>query len=270
MNSKNIEKDNLLSLNRFYENIAFKKEDFSYYTCPIGITRKKKVLDMLSPQKNDIICDLGCGDGNLSKAIVKKVKEVHGLDISPTRVKRAKKNGIKAICSDACFTPFESGFFDKVICTEVIEHVVDPEKLICEINRILKNNGIAVLTVPLMQKIEKTLLDVPKIDLEQMDYGKMIRKYNITGAHLHSFSEQGIIKLLEETGYRIELVKYTHEYEPKFKKKLIYSTLSFLKKKVNLIKHSRVMDSIFDKLIFSFYRKKENELHHIIILACKR
>ena len=142
MNLKNTEKDKLRSLTRFYENIASKHEDYGYYACPIGITRKKKVIDMLSPQKNDIICDLGCGDGNLSKDIVKKVKEVHGVDISPTRVKRAQKKGIKAICSDACFTPFESDFFDKVICTEVIEHIMEPKKLIREINRILKEGGI--------------------------------------------------------------------------------------------------------------------------------
>jgi SAM-dependent methyltransferase len=43
----------------------------------------------------------------------------------------------------------ENDSFDVVICTEVMEHVVDPQKLIQEISRILKPGGLLLLSAPL-------------------------------------------------------------------------------------------------------------------------
>lgn len=52
------------------------------------------------------------------------------------------------IC-DATDIPVESCSFDAVLCTEVLEHVPMPEKVIGEIARILKKGGILILTAPL-------------------------------------------------------------------------------------------------------------------------
>lgn len=262
--NKKLEKNNQIALTRFYENLASKYEDSGYYTHPIGISRKKKVIRMLSPQKSDIICDLGCGDGNLSKFIVKKVEEVYGIDISPTRVRRSQKKGIKAICADVCSTPFKSDYFDKVICSEVIEHIINSKELLQEINRILKKGGTAVLTVPFNQKIEKTLLDVTKEDLEQMDYEEIKRKYHITEDHLNSFSEECFTKLLEEEKFTIKQIDYTHEYEAKLKGASIISSLG-----AQLIKRLNIAEAIYNKIIFLFYKEREDKKHHIIVQVSK-
>jgi 2-polyprenyl-3-methyl-5-hydroxy-6-metoxy-1,4-benzoquinol methylase len=265
--NKNSDKEKLSALARFYENLASKYGDAGYYTHPIGIHRKKKIIKMLYPQKSDIICDLGCGDGNLSRDIVKKAKKIYGADISPTRVKKARKNGIDAVCADVCSTPFKSNYFDKVICSEVIEHVINPKELIHELNRLIKKGGIAALTVPFNQKIEKTLLDVPKEDLEQMDYEEIKKKYHVTEDHLNSFSEEGFIKLLEEAGFIIKQVDYTHKYELRFKIGLIYSVISLLK--IKFINRSNIAETIYNKIIFLFYKEKEDK-GHIVVQACKK
>lgn len=265
--NKNLEKEKLRALARFYENLASKYGDAGYYTHPIGISRKKKIIKMVDPQKNDVICDLGCGEGNLSRDIVKKVKKIYGVDISPTRVKRARKNGIDAVCADVCLTSFKSNCFDKVICSEVIEHVINPKELIHELNRILKKGGTVVLTVPFNQKIEKTLLDVPKEDLEQMDYNEIKKRYHVTEDHLNSFSEEGFIKLLEEEGFTVKQIEYTRKYEPKFKEKLIYSAISLLK--IRFINRSNIAEAIFNRIVFLFYKEKGDK-GHIVVRACKR
>lgn len=267
INPKNLEKHKLKSLAVFYENLASKYGDAGYYTHPIGICRKRKIIKMIDPQKDDVICDLGCGEGNLSRDIVKKAKKIYGVDISPTRVKKARKNGIDAVCADVCSTPFKSNYFDKVICSEVIEHVINPKELIRELNRILKKGGIAALTVPFNQKIEKTLLDVPKEDLEHMDYEEIKKKYHVTQDHLHSFSKEGFVKLLKEGGFTIKQVDYTHKYEPRFKIRLIYSVISFLKIKFGNC--SNITERICDKIIFLFYKEKEDK-GHIVVQASKR
>lgn len=265
--NKELKKKNWFALAKFYENLAHRYEDNHYYTHPIGISRKNKVLMMLNPQKNDMICDLGCGDGNLSKGIVKKVKEVYGVDISPTRVRRANKKGIKAICGDVCSIPFKSDCFEKVICSEVIEHIIEPRKLLREISRILRREGIAVLTVPANQKIEKTLLDIPIENLEQMEYDEIKKRHQIIDSHLYSFSEEHFIKLLKAEKFLIKYIDYTYNYEPKFKEKLLYVFLFLLN--LRFIKKLNVGETVFNKIIFFFYKKKKNEKHHLIVQISK-
>ena len=50
------------------------------------------------------------------------------------------------VISDVTETPFGDNEFDTVICTEVLEHVEDPFKLISEISRILKGGGYAIIS----------------------------------------------------------------------------------------------------------------------------
>lgn len=57
-------------------------------------------------------------------------------------------------CADKYFDgikiPLESESFDAVLCTEVLEHAVDPELLVAEIFRILRPGGRLCVTVPFM------------------------------------------------------------------------------------------------------------------------
>lgn len=44
--------------------------------------------------------------------------------------------------------PFKSESFDTVLCTEVIEHIPEPQKIMSEISRVLRKNGVLILTAP--------------------------------------------------------------------------------------------------------------------------
>ena len=248
------------ALSKFYENLAASSEDISYYIHPIGIERKRKIISMISPSKKDVICDLGCGDGNLSAKLVTKVKRVYGVDISSTRVKRARNKGINAVCADAVLTPFLPESFDKIICSEVIEHVINPKEVFHEIKRMLKSNGCAVLTVPYNEKLEKTLMNVPKEDLALLSYKEIIRKYNIVDTHLHSFSEQKFIDLLEREKFTIKQIDYTHRYYPKSKKLIV--PIAFLSK---FIKRLNMNSIVLDRIIFFLYKLKKDMRAHIIV-----
>ena len=54
------------------------------------------------------------------------------------------------ICGMAPPIPCQNESFDTVICTEVIEYINDPAELIREISRVLKPNGIVILSVPFL------------------------------------------------------------------------------------------------------------------------
>ena len=64
--------------------------------------------------------------------------------------------------------PFTAGLFDWVICIEVLEFIVHPEKLISEINRILKPKGKLVLTSPFLYRIHGKPFDLQRFTDEKI------------------------------------------------------------------------------------------------------
>ncbi|MEK7505344.1 MAG: class I SAM-dependent methyltransferase [Patescibacteria group bacterium] len=85
--------------------------------------------------------DIGCRDGYWSLCLEKKGYTVTSLDIDPhygPALKHNVEEGLK----------FDDNSFDLIWCTEVIEHLHDPDKFLNEINRVLSPGGLSVLTTP--------------------------------------------------------------------------------------------------------------------------
>lgn len=71
-------------------------------------------------------------------------RAVH-VDIAPER-----RPDVQA---DAAALPFLEGVFDFVLCTEVMEHVVDPDPILCELHRVLRPGGRLFLCAPFLYRI---------------------------------------------------------------------------------------------------------------------
>lgn len=115
-----------------------------------------ELLENISELKNKIILDFGCGDGALAYLLWKKgAKEVYGVDNSEIAIKYAieKHKQHKTDCHFELITNyetiFEENYFDFVICTDVIEHVLEPLRLLNEIKRVMKTGGSAVISTPI-------------------------------------------------------------------------------------------------------------------------
>ncbi len=97
------------------------------------------------------ILDIGCGSGFLAGLIRKELPdiEIHGVDFSIEALKRCK-NLSQVYCVDLeqSHLPFKGEVFDLIICTEVLEHLFQPERVVAEIHRLLTINGIGIITVP--------------------------------------------------------------------------------------------------------------------------
>lgn len=91
--------------------------------------------------------DLGCGTG----LILRHIPEVAvGLDINPRNLRRCKTHAPSGqlVLGDAESLPFADCSFSMVICTEVLEHLLDPSQCVGEIKRVLKAGGILIGDVP--------------------------------------------------------------------------------------------------------------------------
>ncbi len=98
------------------------------------------------------LLDIGCGTGTIGIYLkeILGAREVYGIEISETRVAAACQKGIRCVQIDLneSSIPFEDNSFDAIFCGEVIEHLVDPDRLLDEISRTLAPKGVCILTTP--------------------------------------------------------------------------------------------------------------------------
>jgi ubiquinone/menaquinone biosynthesis C-methylase UbiE len=103
------------------------------------------------------VLDIGCGDG-AGLSTVKPSADYTGLDISPTQVtymkqhfrswKNKRSGTVSIIEHDAVPLPCPSKSFDLILACDVLEHVLEPEKLLSEIQRVLTPRGYLFVSIP--------------------------------------------------------------------------------------------------------------------------
>jgi SAM-dependent methyltransferase len=91
--------------------------------------------------------DAGCGAGAIASIIAEKLPlcSVCGVDVAPLP---QPVPAVTFSTADICALPFRDGFFDAVVCSEVLEHLFDPAAAAREISRVLAPGGAAFITVP--------------------------------------------------------------------------------------------------------------------------
>lgn len=91
------------------------------------------------------VLDIGSGRGGYSYALTNNGAHAISLDMEIKKFTAANKGFINA---DAASLPFKPYSFDIVFCSSVIEHLKEPKKMLLEIRRILKKEGICYLSFP--------------------------------------------------------------------------------------------------------------------------
>jgi SAM-dependent methyltransferase len=102
------------------------------------------------------VLDYGCGDGALLGILARRAKgaavDLHGYDPNALGIELARSalelHGVRATLHTSTGS-IPDGFFDCVVCTEVIEHASAPGALLDQIARMLKPGGRLVITTPI-------------------------------------------------------------------------------------------------------------------------
>ncbi|MEI8361144.1 MAG: class I SAM-dependent methyltransferase [bacterium] len=140
--------------------------------------------------KSKKILDYGCGLGGNIKYI-SRFGEYLGVDILDSNIDYAtQRYGVgKFIKFDGRTLPFDSFSFDEVHCYDVLEHVNDLDITLNDIDRVLKNDGKIVITVPARISEEMLLKIKP-------DYFSEV-------AHVRIVDEAELSFKLEAIGYKL-------------------------------------------------------------------
>lgn len=151
---KDLEKE---SLNEFYNTIDGDIDEKAYNSDLLvqkywQQRRTDEIKSCFKIDENDIIIDIGCGSGVQIREIgASGSKKVLGIDLNKNALKFARGKNIPNadyIIADAECLPLKPEIADKVICAEIIEHLISPEDMISEIKRILGPGGGIVITTP--------------------------------------------------------------------------------------------------------------------------
>ncbi|WP_267359221.1 MULTISPECIES: class I SAM-dependent methyltransferase [unclassified Methylobacterium] len=99
-----------------------------------------------------IVLDVACGEGYGSSLLGARARSVLGIDIDPATVAHAERryasDRVRFQVGDIACLPVADASVDIAICFETIEHVADQPGAVAELRRVLKPDGILVISTP--------------------------------------------------------------------------------------------------------------------------
>ena len=114
------------------------------------------LLDKIAEDVNagDITLEVACGAGLVALKIAHRASNIYAIDISEPMVDEAKEkmkakeiNNIEFSVEDAYSLPFDNEMFNTVICNSALHNMINPQKALSEIKRVLKPDGRLIATI---------------------------------------------------------------------------------------------------------------------------
>ena len=161
------------------------------------------ILDTIENLQITSLLDVGCGTGIILSKIHERNKKLslYGIDLSPNMIEQTEKRlagHVKCIVGDAEALPYEVASFDAVLCSFSFHHYPHPEKVLSEMNRILKPSGKLIIVDPWMPTPFRQIFNTAIIYSKSGDF--------------HSYSKGEITKMLQKSGFQTSQFSHpTHD-----------------------------------------------------------
>ena|SRR5258708_14395630 len=188
------------------------------------------------------VADIGCGEQPLKEKILKLGANYIGFDIQQNT-----NNTVDVICFAEDLKSADMAF-DVVLCTEVLEHVNDYKKSFAELVRVLKKDGILIITTPFMYPLHEEPHDKQRLTIH--NFFELAKTNDLT------------VISIGKTGNDLEVLATLWDrmwlYNGKYK---------FLKKIRNTFARSCVnLPVYFFSKLFSSWFPKKSYLNNIAVL----
>jgi 2-polyprenyl-3-methyl-5-hydroxy-6-metoxy-1,4-benzoquinol methylase len=128
-------------------------EYYSRAPWPIRLVERRR-LDIIRSFTGEVagmdVAEVGSGGGHVLKMFAEA--RLTAIDVSGVFLEQARRNlaglDVRFLKGEVEKLALPPASFDRIICTEVLEHTLDPEAVLSEIARLLRPDGFAVVTVP--------------------------------------------------------------------------------------------------------------------------
>jgi len=188
--------------------------------------------------------DLGCGTGDVIAELEKRGYEVWGVELNKNAVNFIKKcfklKNIYGMSFDEFFKLPNLPKFDIIIFFEVIEHLDNPLEFIKNASKLLKEDGIIVLSTPSRERIAANLSD-----------------WDFSPHHLTRWNEKAISNLFKNINFKINCIYYVDRFKvifnslaEKFRFGLVVKTIKISKnKEISSKKSAAIKNTILTKIV---------------------
>ncbi|MCX6755433.1 MAG: class I SAM-dependent methyltransferase [Candidatus Nomurabacteria bacterium] len=157
------------------------------------------------------VLDVGCGDGRIIKIITENTKNIVGIDNDPIAIKNARNQLIefpstKLVEGDGLNMPFVNESFDIIVFMMTLVNFGNNKiSVLKEINRVLKRDGILLLSVYSEDAYETRLKMYTEIGLPIKNYenGKFVFNAMASAETSQQFSIEELSSLVKEGGFKI-------------------------------------------------------------------
>jgi SAM-dependent methyltransferase len=168
-------------------------------------------FDRLGVNPGDRILDIGCGFGRHSFEALRRGCKVVSADLALPELRAVRdimgamsetedlppSHSGDAACTNILSLPFPDGTFDRVIASEVLEHIPDDTRAMAELSRVTRPGGTLAVTVP------RTGQEVVCWALSK-DY------HNTPGGHVRIYRRSQVVDRLRSVGLRPKAFGFAH------------------------------------------------------------
>ncbi len=169
--------------------------------------------EKLAVSRGHLALDAGCGEGRHSFEFIKRGAQVFSMDLDMDSLLKARFNLAQinragqshedsrflVHVGDALNLPFNDETFDRIICSEVMEHVEDDELALSEFVRVLKKNGLIAITVPTF--------------FSELVYDAMTYEYFTSpGGHIRKYLPKKLASMMDRNNLQIYDIDFKHSF----------------------------------------------------------
>jgi predicted RNA methylase len=207
---------NFSRMNDIYNDETYLKNNPAWHE-EGALFKTERIIRLLKqhPISFKTVCETGCGSGEILVQLEKKLPadvQFTGLDISKDAMSIAKKKETEKIKFELKDIADETRFFDLILIIDVIEHIDNYFKFLDTV----------------VSKSKYTLFHIPlDISVWSLYREKMLIESKNRVGHIHNFTEDFIISILDDHGFKLLEKIYT---EP------VFETSSFKQKFANGIR----------------------------------
>jgi len=177
----------------------YKEKEHKYYS-----NIRWDIIDLI-PEGPHKVLEVGCGTGSTLVKLkeINKAWEIYGFELNEEIVQEHTQNIDKVIIGDIeqLDPPFLENFFDFIIFGDVLEHLVDPQRVLEKYTKYLKNNGVIIASIPNIKHYSVLINLVFRDRFEYKSVGILDK------SHLRFFTKKEIINMFNRAGMHVKKIK---------------------------------------------------------------